>query len=70
METVISDTRRADVTAASIFQAMLTVPGRVIPNDPEVENDEKGKKKRWPSRCRSPTLPGSRKRIVEGGRHR
>ncbi len=28
---------RADVTAASIFQAQLAVPGRVIPNDPEVE---------------------------------
>jgi len=28
---------RADVTASSIFQAVMAVPGRVIPNDPEVE---------------------------------
>jgi cytochrome c peroxidase len=28
---------RADVTAAAIFQAVMAVPGRVIPNDPEVE---------------------------------
>lgn len=28
---------RADVTAASLFQATLPVPGRVIPNDPEIE---------------------------------
>jgi len=28
---------RADVTAASLFQAALPVPGRVIPNDPVIE---------------------------------
>ena len=28
---------RADVTAATIFQAVMAVPGRVIPNDPEIE---------------------------------
>jgi di-heme oxidoreductase (putative peroxidase) len=28
---------RADVTAVTIFQAVMAVPGRVIPNDPEVE---------------------------------
>lgn len=28
---------RADVTAATLFQATLAVPGRVIPNDPEIE---------------------------------
>jgi hypothetical protein len=28
---------RADVTAASLFQAALAVPGRVIPNDPVIE---------------------------------
>jgi len=28
---------RADVTAIAIYQATLQVPGRVIPNDPEVE---------------------------------
>lgn len=29
---------RADVTAVSIFQATMAVPGRVIPNDPDIEN--------------------------------
>ncbi len=28
---------RADMTAVSVFQATMAVPGRVIPNDPEVE---------------------------------
>jgi cytochrome c peroxidase len=28
---------RADVTAASLFQAVMAVPGRVIPDDPEIE---------------------------------
>ena len=32
-----SEMTRADVTAVSIFQAVMAVPGRVIPNDPEVE---------------------------------
>jgi di-heme oxidoreductase (putative peroxidase) len=34
---VMNEMTRADVTAAAIFQATLPVPGRVIPNDPEVE---------------------------------
>ena len=33
----VNEMTRADVTAASVFQATLAVPGRVIPNDPEVE---------------------------------
>lgn len=28
---------RADMTAVSLFQAAMAVPGRVIPNDPEIE---------------------------------
>ena len=28
---------RADITAATIYQAALQVPGRVIPRDPEIE---------------------------------
>lgn len=28
---------RAEVTAATVFQAVMAVPGRVIPNDPEIE---------------------------------
>jgi hypothetical protein len=29
---------RADVTAVAVYQAVLQVPGRVIPRDPEIEN--------------------------------
>jgi len=28
---------RADITAATLYQAAMAVPGRVIPNDPEIE---------------------------------
>jgi len=34
---VINEMTRADVTAVSMFQAAMAVPGRVIPNDPEIE---------------------------------
>jgi hypothetical protein len=34
---VINEMTRADVTASVIFQATMAVPGRVIPNDPEIE---------------------------------
>jgi cytochrome c peroxidase len=34
---VVNEMTRADMTAVCIYQATLTVPGRVIPNDPEVE---------------------------------
>lgn len=33
----VNELTRADVTAVSIFQATLAVPGRVIPNDREIE---------------------------------
>jgi hypothetical protein len=33
----VNEMTRADVTAVSIFQATMAVPGRVIPNDPEIE---------------------------------
>lgn len=33
----MNEMTRADVTAVSVFQATLQVPGRVIPNDPAVE---------------------------------
>jgi hypothetical protein len=35
---VINEMTRADVTAVTVFQATLPVPGRVIPNDPDVEH--------------------------------
>jgi len=34
---VVNEMTRADVTAVAVFEATLPVPGRVIPNDPEVE---------------------------------
>jgi hypothetical protein len=34
---VTNELTRADVTAVSIFQATIGVPGRVIPNDAEIE---------------------------------
>ena len=33
----VNELTRADVTAASVFQAVMAVPGQVIPNDPKVE---------------------------------
>lgn len=34
---VKNEATRADVTALTVFQAVMAVPGRVIPNDPEIE---------------------------------
>jgi hypothetical protein len=34
---VVNEMTRADVTALTLYQASLQVPGRVIPNNPEVE---------------------------------
>jgi hypothetical protein len=33
----VNEMTRADVTAVTLFQATMAVPGRVIPNDPEIE---------------------------------
>jgi len=33
----VNELTRADVTAVSLFQAVMAVPGRVIPDDPEIE---------------------------------
>ena len=35
---VVNELTRADVTAVSLFQAVMAVPGRVIPDDPEIES--------------------------------
>jgi cytochrome c5 len=52
---------RADVTAATIFQATLQVPGRVIPNEPAIERavllGEKVFDRIACSRCHIPSLP-------------
>jgi hypothetical protein len=33
----VDEATRADITASSVYQATLAVPGRVIPRDPEIE---------------------------------
>ncbi|HKP95210.1 MAG TPA: di-heme oxidoredictase family protein [Fibrobacteria bacterium] len=52
---------RADVTAASLFQAALAVPGRVIPNHPAVEKAIWTGEKKFEAigcaRCHIPALP-------------
>jgi cytochrome c peroxidase len=52
---------RADITAVTLFQATLAVPGRVIPNDKEVEqavlNGEKVFNQISCSTCHVPKLP-------------
>lgn len=52
---------RADITAVSVFQAALSVPGRVIPNDPIVEAAVLTGEHRFQAigcaQCHVPTLP-------------
>ena len=52
---------RADVTAVSLYQAALAVPGRVIPRDPEIEravlDGEHTFAKIGCARCHIPALP-------------
>lgn len=56
---------RADVTAVALYQALLQVPGRLIPNDPEVEaavlNGEKVFTRIGCAGCHIPALPLTRK---------
>jgi hypothetical protein len=55
---------RADVTAASVFQATLAAPGRVIPNDRAVEEavlaGERAFERIGCARCHVPELPLTR----------
>ena len=52
---------RADITAVTVFQATMAVPGRVIPNDPEIEqanlNGQKIFEQIGCSTCHVPRLP-------------
>ena len=58
---VVNEMTRADVTAVSVYQATLQVPGRVIPNDPAVERavllGEKVFAKIGCATCHVPSLP-------------
>jgi hypothetical protein len=59
---------RADVTALSVFQAVMAPPGQVIPNDPEIERaivaGEKVFSKIGCAVCHVPSLPLSRRNWV------
>jgi len=57
----VNELTRADVTAATIFQATMAVPGRVIPNDPEIEAAVLTGERRFAeigcTSCHVPSLP-------------
>ena len=58
---VPNELTRADITAVTLFQAVLAVPGRVIPNDPDIEravwNGEELFERIGCSSCHIPRLP-------------
>ena len=58
---VVNELTRADVTTVTIFQATLPVPGRVIPDDPEMEQAIKVGEERFKAIgcafCHIPNLP-------------
>jgi len=62
---VVNEMTRADVTAVSIFQAAMAVPGRVIPDDPEIEEAVLAGEKRFATigctTCHVPALPLDRR---------
>jgi hypothetical protein len=61
---VVNEMTRADVTALSLFQAVMAVPGRVIPNIPEVEKAVLDGEKLFTNigcaSCHIPSLPLNR----------
>src|SRR5207244_10024170 len=61
---VTNELTRADVTAVSIFQATMAVPGREIPNDPEIEAAVLAGEQRFSAigctSCHIPALPLNR----------
>ncbi len=60
----LNEVTRADITALAVYQAVLAVPGQVIPNDPEIEQAiYKGEKvfaKIGCADCHIPALPLSK----------
>ncbi len=58
---IMNELTRADITAVSLFQAAMAVPGRVIPNNPEIEkavlNGEQVFTKIGCAACHIPNLP-------------
>ena len=64
----VNEMTRADVTAVSVFQAVMQVPGRVIPKDPEIEKAVLAGERVFAAigcaRCHIPQLPLKRKNWV------
>jgi Di-haem oxidoreductase, putative peroxidase len=62
---VKNELTRADITAVTLYQAAMAVPGRVIPNDPEIEravsNGEKLFERIGCVSCHIPKLPLDKK---------
>src|SRR6185437_2034604 len=62
---MVNELTRADITAVSVYQAVMQVPGQVIPNDPEIEqailNGDHVFNKIGCATCHVPALPLSRK---------
>jgi len=62
---IMNELTRADMTAVSVFQAVMQVPGQVVPNDPEIEHavirGEKLFTKIGCASCHVPALPLSRR---------
>lgn len=58
---ISNELTRADITAVALYQAIMAVPGRVIPNDPEIEravlNGEQIFGKIGCASCHIPKLP-------------
>ena len=56
---------RADITAASVYQAVMAVPGQVIPNNPEIERAVLHGQRKFSdfgcASCHVPSLPLSRR---------
>jgi hypothetical protein len=57
----VNELTRADVTAVTLFQAVLAVPGRVIPDEPEIESAVLVGERRFQqigcTSCHVPSLP-------------
>lgn len=62
---IMNELTRADITAVTLYQATMAVPGRVIPNDPEIEkavwNGERVFEQIGCASCHIPKLPLNKK---------
>jgi hypothetical protein len=67
----LDEMTRADITAVTMFQAALPLPGRVIPDDPAIEqavrDGERGFRDIGCVRCHIPALPLYDSNFVEPG---